>query len=128
MLEENKNNPQSDVLQWHCLQHKDIKNCIDECQVQRVLNLFGKKYLMPIVRLLLIRKKMRFNEILGEINGSPKTITSRLRALENYGLINREVFNEIPIRVEYSLTNQGKTLEDVFERFAVWALNLKIMK
>jgi DNA-binding HxlR family transcriptional regulator len=112
-----------DILEWHCLKHDDIKNCIDECKVQKVLNLFGKKYLMPIIRLLLIHKTLRFNEILGHIGGSPKTITARLRALEKYGLVNRTVFKEIPIRVEYSLTDKGKALEEIFERFSKWALN-----
>jgi DNA-binding HxlR family transcriptional regulator len=74
---------------------------------------------------LLLNKKLRFNEILDKIGGSPKTITARLRALEKHGLINRTVFNEIPIRVEYELTTQGKALEDIFERFSKWALNLE---
>jgi len=113
----------TNILEWHCLKHDDIKNCIDECRVQEVLNLFGKKYLMPIIRLLLIHKTLRFNEILEHIGGSPKTITARLRALEKHGLVNRTVFNEIPIRVEYSLTDKGKALEDIFERFSKWALN-----
>jgi DNA-binding HxlR family transcriptional regulator len=111
-------------FEWHCLKHDNIKNCIDECRVQKVLNLFGKKYLMPIIRVLLIRKTLRFNEILEHIGGSPKTITARLRALEKHGLVNRTVFKEIPIRVEYSLTEKGKALEDIFERFSKWALNL----
>jgi len=70
----------------------------------------------------LVHNKLRFNEILGFLKGSPKTITSRLRNLEGSGLIKRRVFNEIPMRVEYSLTEKGTSLEDVFERFARWAL------
>jgi len=111
-------------LNWHCIRHDHRKDCIEECRVQRVLNLFGKKYAMPIIRLLLIQKKMRFNEILEGLKGRPKTITSRLRNLEEFGLIKREVFNEIPMRVEYSLTESGALLEDIFERFARWALTL----
>jgi DNA-binding HxlR family transcriptional regulator len=117
---------QKDFFKWHCLEQKDITNCIDECRVQMVLNLFGKNYLMLIIKILLIHKKMRFNEILEKIGGSPKTITSRLRTLEKYGLVNRSVFKEIPIKVEYSLTDQGKALEDIFERLSEWAQQLKI--
>jgi DNA-binding HxlR family transcriptional regulator len=116
---------QKEIFRWHCLEHDDIKNCIDECKVQLVLNLFGKTYLMPIIRLLLIHKKLRFNEILEKIGGSPKTIASRLRILEKYGLIIRTVFKEIPIRVEYTLTDKGKALEDIFEKFSQWALSLE---
>ena len=119
------NSDQKNIFKWHCLNHEDIKNCVDECKVQLVLNLFGKKYLMPIIRLLLMNKKMRFNEVLEKVGGSPKTITSRLRSLEKHGLINRMVFKEIPMRVEYSLTDKGKALEDIFERFSGWALSLE---
>jgi len=110
-------------LPWHCLKHEDYNDCIDECKVQKIFHLFGKKYAMPIIRLLLIHNKLRFNEISANLKGSPKTITLRLRDLENARLIKREVFNEIPIRVEYSLTEKGKSLEDIFERFAQWALD-----
>ena len=79
---------------------------------------------MAIIRELLLKNKLRFNEIEEKLGGSPKTITSRLRELEDLGLIHREVFNEIPIRVEYSLTQQSKGLEDIFERIAIWAKNL----
>ena len=122
----NNNQPlkKDDKLEWHCIHHDNYRDCIEECKVQRILNLFGKKYSMPIIRLLLVNKKMRFNEILDNLKGSPKTITSRLRNLEQAGLINRQVFNEIPIRVEYSLTEIGCTLEDIFEKFARWALTL----
>ena len=125
MCTHNNNNKEEKALEWHCKKHENVKDCIEECRVHRIFNLFGKKYVMPIVRLLLIHKKMRFNQISEELKGSPKTITSRLRDLEEFGLIKREVFNEIPMRVEYSLTDIGKSLEDIFERFALWALDLK---
>ncbi len=113
-------------MEEKCLHYDNTKNGINECKVQKVLILLGKKYLMPIIRFLLINKTMRFNEILAELNGSPKTLTSRLRDLEKYGLVRREQFNEIPPRVEYSLTDQGKKLEDIFERLANWALDLEL--
>ncbi len=109
-------------LKWHCVHHEHINECMDECKVKFFLNLFGKKYAMPIIRQLLLHKKMRFNEIEENLKGSPKTITSRLRDLEKCGVIIREVFNEIPMRVEYSLTERGKSLDHVFEGFAQWAL------
>jgi DNA-binding HxlR family transcriptional regulator len=93
--------------------------------VKKILSLFGKKYVMSIIRELLLHNNLRFNEIEEKLGGSPKTITSRLRELEDLGLIHRKVFNEIPIRVEYSLTKRSKGLEDIFERIAIWAKNLK---
>lgn len=110
--------------EWHCTRHENIKECIDDCKVHYFLNLFGKKYTMPIIRILLKHETMRFNEIQKFLKGSPKTIASRLRNLEKHGLIKRKVFSEIPIRVEYSLTKRGKSLDDVFERFSQWVLDL----
>ncbi|MGV9172538.1 MAG: winged helix-turn-helix transcriptional regulator [Promethearchaeia archaeon] len=71
----------------------------------------------------MLNNSLRFNEILEKMKGSPKTITARLRKLERYEIVNR---NEIPPRVEYSLTEKGKELEDIFERMARWALDLNI--
>ena len=128
MIQENKieikdNNDENKnyALHWHCLEKNDINNeCMGKCYLKEVLNLFGKKYTMKIIRLLLLNEKLRFNEILKEIGGSPKTITKRLRILEDRGLITRKQFNEIPIRVEYSLTDAGKDLEEIFERISLW--------
>ena len=117
---------QEEPLHWHCVQHRNIHNCKDECYFQTILTLFGKKYSMSIIRLLLIHDKLRFNEILKNIGASPKTITERLKDLKNHGLIKREAFNEIPIRVEYSLTKHGKSLEDIFERISIWVKNFMI--
>ncbi|TFG18182.1 MAG: transcriptional regulator [Promethearchaeota archaeon] len=117
-----KSNDMNDMV-WHCLQHDDVHDCLDDCKVHFFLNLFGKKYVMPIIRLLLLHNKLRFNEILGYLKCSPKTLTSRLRSLEQYGLIERNMFKEVPIRVEYSLGERGNQLGEIFERIAQWALN-----
>ncbi|TFF90087.1 MAG: transcriptional regulator [Promethearchaeota archaeon] len=121
---ESNNNNKKDFLEWHCSKHQDVSNCIEECHVKKVLTLFGRKYVMRIIRELLLHNTLRFNQIEEKLRGSPKTITSRLRELEHLGLIHREVFNEIPIRVEYSLTKRSEGLEDIFERIAIWAKNL----
>ena len=115
-------NSSSDLsLKWHCVSDRNNKNCQKNCFTQNILSLFGKKHTLQIIRLLLNSSVLRFNEILKEIGGSPKTITVRLRDLENHGLIIREVFNEIPVRVQYSLTDAGRDLEDIFERISIWS-------
>jgi DNA-binding HxlR family transcriptional regulator len=110
-------------LQWHCVRHKEDYNCTNECFLQKVLHIFGKRHSLSIIRTLLRYNKLRFNELQKEVGGSPKTITERLRELELNGILIREVFNEIPVRVEYSLTELGKDLEDIFERISNWAAN-----
>lgn len=112
-------------LPWHCVRHKEDHDCTNECTLQSVLQLFGNRYTLSIIRTLLRSKTpLRFNQLLKELGGnpSPKTITRRLRDLENHQILNREVFHDkIPVKVEYSLTKSGKDLEDIFERISIWA-------
>ncbi|MCP4762228.1 MAG: helix-turn-helix transcriptional regulator [archaeon] len=99
-----------------------------ECYLQELLSLFGKKHTMRIIRLLLINEKLRFNELLNKLGGSPKTITTRLRELEKRGLLIRKQYNEIPIRVEYSLTEAGRGLEGIFETISRWIKDWMLFK
>ena len=107
-------------IRWHCITHEQKSECVGECALQKVFALFGKKHTLAILRLLILHEKQRYNEIERGIGGSPKTITERLRDLEKHGLIHRRVFNEIPIKVEYSLTKAGQDLEGMFEMISAW--------
>ena len=118
--DKNKDCSEDIQLQWHCLEHKGTDKCQKECFFQELLSMFGKKNTLQIIRTLLIHKKMRFNNLLKTLGGSPKTLTVRLKELEKRGLIHREVFNEIPIRVEYSLTEAGLDLSPLFEKITDW--------
>ncbi len=121
-MNESKDDEKTDnTLQWHCLQHKNKDACTSECYLQDIFTLFGKRHTLSILRFLLLEETLRFNEIAKKIGGSSKTITDRLRELEACGLIRRETFNEIPVRVEYSLTKLGRDLEDILERTSIWA-------
>lgn len=107
-------------LIWHCVKNHKGNICSTECLLHSVFDLFGKKFTLVIIRLLLMNKIMRFSELEKEIGGSPKTITQRLRNLEDKGLVSRKVYNEIPIRVEYSLTEAGLALDEVFSTISNW--------
>ena len=64
---------------------------------------------------------LRYGELqrgIGDITQS--TLTKQLRLLESYGLINRYVYSEIPPKVEYSLTDLGKSFNPVLEQFGIW--------
>ena len=61
---------------------------------------------------------------LGDVNS--KTVTVHLRVLEKYHVINREVYAEIPPRVEYSLTEYGKAVIPVFEALWAWGASLPL--
>lgn len=107
-------------LQWHCVEQHSTEKCSKECLLQSVLEMFSKKHTLTIIRLLLTNERLRFNELEKEIGGSPKTLSQRLKELEKKQLIHRQVFNEIPVRVEYSLTKAGQDLEAVFATISHW--------
>lgn len=100
------------------------------CPVETTLNLVGNKWKFLIVRDLLDGTK-RFGELkktIGETKNqsiSQKVLTQNLRELESAHLIKRKVYAEVPPRVEYSLTDLGKSLYSVLEHLALWGENYK---
>jgi DNA-binding HxlR family transcriptional regulator len=83
--------------------------------VGRALRLLGDVWTLIIVYTLLTGTK-RFGELLEVMgNVSPKTLSQRLKMLEEIGFVQRQAFLEIPPRVEYSLTEKGLALIDIME-------------
>jgi DNA-binding HxlR family transcriptional regulator len=90
------------------------------CPVSRAIAALDGKWTILVVRDLMSGTK-RFGELRLSLDGiSPKTLTDRLRMLEDHGLIERRVFAEVPPRVEYSLTPAGTTLQPVLLALAEW--------
>ncbi len=90
------------------------------CGVAKTIKIIGSKWTLFILHALFDGKK-RFGELQKQLVGiSPKTLSERLKALEKEGIIKKEIFAEIPLRVEYSLTPKGKSLEKVFKDMAAW--------
>ena len=95
------------------------------CPVETTLALMGDKWKPLIIRDLLTGTK-RFGELQRSVGHvSQKVLTSQLRAMEADGLVHREVFAEVPPRVEYSLTPLGRSLEPVIEALRVWGEGFK---
>jgi DNA-binding HxlR family transcriptional regulator len=87
----------------------------EKCPIEAAIEIIGSKWTFLIIRDLLIDGTVRFGDLLRSLDGiSPKTLSLRLRELEKYGLVNRIVYPEIPPKVEYKLTDEGKGLESVF--------------
>jgi len=84
--------------------------CFDQsytCPIQFVVDLLGNKWSILILKEL-FQGQRRTHQLLEALPGiSTKTLTVRLRDLESHGIVHREVFPEIPPRVEYSLTAKG---------------------
>lgn len=94
---------------------------LEVCPVYKTSEILEGKWTILIFRELLNHKVLRFNELkrsLGSI--SPKTLTERLTLLELQGMIERKVYAEVPPRVEYSLTEKGRSLSPVFDAMAAY--------
>jgi Predicted transcriptional regulators len=91
------------------------------CPLDGVINVISKKWALLIICTIGNSGKIRFNEIMDNLgNISPKTLADRLKELEDFGLIMREAFAEIPPRVEYSLTEDGVEVRDAMKPLMEW--------
>lgn len=96
------------------------------CPVETTLTLIRSKWQVLILRDLLLNGTMRFKELQRSIGKvSQKVLTDNLRAMEDYGIVRREVFAEVPPRVEYSLTELGQTLQPVMDAMWAWGEGYK---
>ncbi|KJH62819.1 winged helix-turn-helix transcriptional regulator [Acinetobacter calcoaceticus] len=92
-----------------------MKDNISGCSVEEAMTVLGGRWRMLIISFL-IERPMRFNELRRAIpNISQRMLTLELRFLEEESFINREVFAEVPVKVEYSLTDDGKKLNGLVE-------------
>ena len=90
------------------------------CPVETTLTLIGDKWKVLILRDLMPGTK-RFGELKKSVgNVSQKVLTAQLRAMEANGLVNRKVYAEVPPRVEYSLTELGKSLKPILDSMWAW--------
>ena len=101
-----------------------IKKTLPACPVETTLTLIGDKWKAIIIRDLLDGTK-RFGELQKSIGISQKVLTQHLRAMEADGLVKRKVYAQVPPKVEYSLTETGKSLETVLEAMKQWGISYK---
>jgi DNA-binding HxlR family transcriptional regulator len=90
------------------------------CPVAATMNLLNEKWTLHILRELLTGKR-RFNELSHRLGGvNSRTLSDRLRLLEDEGIVTRHVIHTIPPWVEYELTEKGRDLNSVIESIAAW--------
>ena len=91
------------------------------CPITTTATLIGKKWHPVIVHRLLQSGPSGFNELKENVDGiSSKVLSDSLEDLQDHGLVDREVVNEQPFRVQYSLTERGASLEPVIREMAEW--------
>lgn len=92
-----------------------------DCASRVILDRIGDRWTVLVV-VALADGRLRFSELRTRIEGiTPKVMTQTLRALERDGLITREVFAEVPPRVEYELTELGHDLLTPIDAIRIWA-------
>ncbi len=95
------------------------------CPVETTLTLIGDKWKVLILRDLMPGTK-RFSELKKSIGTvSQKVLTAQLRDMEENGLVHREVYAEVPPRVEYSLTELGQSLKPILDAMWNWGEDYK---
>lgn len=91
------------------------------CPATYAFNVIGGKWNLPILAILSENESIRYNELKRRLHGITGTmLTNCLKDLIDYGIVHREQFNEVPPRVEYSLTVSGKKLVPLIESIVVW--------
>ncbi|QLI76836.1 winged helix-turn-helix transcriptional regulator [Bacillus pumilus] len=97
-------------------------NQSDMCpRFEKAVELLSKRWVALIV-FQLLSGPQRFSEIEAALtNLSGRVLSERLKELESAGIVKREVFAETPVRIEYSLTDMGRSLAPVFEEISKWS-------
>ena len=97
--------------------------CSPVCARQGALNIIGGKWKLPILCSLLANGSSRYNELLKNTRGISNTMLSKaLKELEDDGLIERSEYLEVPIRVEYDLTDKARRLQPILTDLIRWSI------
>lgn len=92
------------------------------CPVDTTSKIIGKKYTVLLIRNMLSNHK-RFNQFLESIEGmNQKILSTRLKEMEREGLVTRKVYAEMPLRVEYFLTEKGRAVKPILDQMASFSL------
>jgi len=106
---------------------KNSTNSINEvywkehCGISHTLSLIGGRWKINILAYLLNEEKLRYNELKKRLVGiSERMLISKLKELNNDGLVNRIVYQQVPPKVEYELTPLGKSLKNILDQMEIW--------
>src|SRR5262245_53779875 len=91
------------------------------CPVARTLNVIGERWTILILRDLFRKGPRRFQDLQESLaDVAPNTLSARLKDLETHGIIDRRLYSEHPPRLEYQLTEKGRTLGPVMKALLEW--------
>jgi len=94
---------------------------INSCPVARTLDLIGERWTILLLRDLLLHGPRRFQDFQESLPGvAPNTLSTRLKSMEDQGLVRREMYSERPPRLEYVLTEKGQSLGPIVKAMRDW--------
>ena len=103
---------------------EQLNSIIEICPVRNVVARFGNKWALLVILVLSENEPIRYNELGRKIPDiSSRVLSNTLRILEADGLVNRQIYQEVPPRVEYSLTETGRSLVPIIIKLTEWAQN-----
>ncbi len=96
--------------------------CTENCPLQHAMDMIGGKWKLAILCSLSVDGSIRYNDLKRKISGISNTMLAKsLRELEENGLVHRSEYMEVPIRVEYEITEKAKELGPILLQLAQWA-------
>ncbi len=99
--------------------------CTTACPLQRAMSAIGGRWKMSILCSLSQDGATRYNDLKRKMNGISNTMLAKsLKELEEDGLVKRTEYMEVPIRVEYEITDSVRALKPILTDLAVWGNNL----
>ncbi len=109
------------------IRKEDCSSIIEICPIRNVVARFGNKWSLIVLLIINDAGTVRFNELCRMIPDiSTRVLSGTLRTLEADGLIDRKVYAQVPPKVEYWLTDTGKSLVPIIHQLTDWALaNMK---
>ncbi|MCY6484483.1 helix-turn-helix domain-containing protein [Clostridium aestuarii] len=100
-----------------------LKEKTYNCGMELTMDVLGGKW-KTVILWHLRKKTLRFSQLKRRLDGiTQKMLTQQLRELEHCGLVNRKIYPEVPPKVEYSLSNYGKSVVPVLYSIYKWGIN-----
>ena len=93
-----------------------------ECPINHTFKLVGKKFTMLIIRNMIHLDHKRFNQFLEIEDINAKVLSARLKEMERDGLIERKIYPDTPVRVEYTITEKGRALEPILDQMSAFSM------
>ena len=95
--------------------------CAEQCVLQAAMDSIGGKWKLPVLCSLTANGTSRYNELLHNVQGISNTMLSQtLKELERDGLVLRNEYLEVPVRVEYELSEKSKKLQPILIQLIQW--------